>query len=522
MSGTGAGESDGDAPRETARACLRRGIAAVDPYRAVRTALSVVETADGPVLRLDAGSGPGPGTATGATREWHLASHDRVVAVGAGKAADRLVAGVGEVLAAADRGFDGGVVVTDDRDPAGDGPPAATLDVSVPEVQVPESVTVHEAGHPVPDQRGAAAAETVEGVADAADRETLVVAALTGGGSALLPAPAGDLTLSDLRALTDALLASGEAIGPMNAVRRHCSRLKGGRLARRVTPATLAGLVVSDVVGDDPSVVASGPTVPDPTTYADALAVADRTGVERTAPAVVAHLRAGVGGDHPETPDVDDPCFDRARTTVVANGRRALRAAAAAARDRGVRTRTLSPAVAGEASSVGRSWAGVLGSVAAGTDPGDAPVAVLAAGETTVTLAGAGETADESDGTDDPDPEGGPNAEVGLAAALSLRADTGDAACLLAAVDTDGRDGPPTDGPDPAGALVDATTVPDPPTDADDERARARRALAAHDAAGYLRERDALVVTGPTGTNVADLHVGLVVPAPGSAGDGDR
>jgi len=486
------GESEAERPRETALTCVRAALEATDAYRAARRALSVVDdpdpdgvervfTPDGPRAPAEMGE-DGPWLRLD-DDAWALGAYERVVVLGAGKAADRLAAGVCERL---DGRVADGVVVTDDRERAAGASTGVTnghhLDLDRSPVRVPDPVTVRRAAHPLPDERGLAAAEEVEAVAEAADRRTLVMVALTGGGSALLPAPAGELTLADLRGVTSALLESGEPIGAVNAVRKHCSRLKGGHLARRVAPATLVGLAVSDVVGDDPTAIASGPTVPDPTTYGDALSVLDRAGVDGAARG---HLRRGADGGR-ETPKPGDGCFERARTTVVAGGERAVRAAREAAERQGYDTAGLSTTLEGEATAVGRTLAGATLAVRAGATPVDPPAVVVGAGEATVTVDGTGG-------------EGGPNTEAALAAGLALAGRTTDTA--VAAVDTDGRDGPPGADRDPAGAVVDPGTV---------TGAGAERALSAHDTRRHLRERGALVVTGPTGTNVADLYVAAV------------
>ncbi len=485
----GNGESADAPPRETALGCVRAALTASDAYRAARRALSVtadpgavdrVFTPDGPTSEA---SGDGPWLCLDGDA-WALGAYDRVVVLGAGKAADRLAAGVCERLG--DR-VDSGVVVTDDRERPADEdgneePSGHHLDLGVSPVAVPDPVAVRRASHPLPDERGIAAAERVGVLADAADRETLVVVALTGGGSALLPAPAGELTLADLRALTTALLESGEPIAAVNAVRKHCSRLKGGLLARRAAPATVLGVAVSDVVGDDSTAIASGPTAPDPSTYRDALDVVERAGVTG---AVREHLRAGAQSGR-ETPEPGDPCFERARTAVVAGSERAVEAVRRAARDRGYDAVTLSTTLEGEATAVGRTLAGAALAAAHGATPVDPPAVVVGAGEATVTVDGA-------------DGVGGPNAEAALAAGVALADRAVDA--VLATVDTDGRDGPPGERRDPGGAVVDTGTI----TDA----AAARRALAAHDTRTCLREHGALLYTGPTGTNVADLCVAV-------------
>jgi hydroxypyruvate reductase len=316
-----------------------------------------------------------------------------------------------------------------------------------------------------------------------------VLAVITGGGSALLPAPAGNLSLADLQATTDALLESGAAIGEINAARKHCSALKGGRLGAVAAPATVATLVFSDVVGDDLGVIASGPTVLDPTTYADAVAVLDRYDLDVPA-AVRDHLAAGAAGEIPETPGADAD-FGHVTTHLLANAWTAVDAAREVARERGYDPLVLSTRVRGEAREQGLAHVAVAEEVAATGTPVDPPAVVLSGGETTVTVRGEG--------------DGGPNQEFALRAALELGGGGSDGGSVggpvLAAVDTDGRDG----ASDAAGALVDVGTVPD--ADAADA---ARAALADNDAGTYLDGRDALVRTGRTGTNVNDLRVVVI------------
>jgi hydroxypyruvate reductase len=278
--------------------------------------------------------------------------------------------------------------------------------------------------------------------------------------------------------VTESLLSAGAPIEAVNAVRKHCSAIKGGQLARAAAPATVVTLLFSDVVGDDPAVIASGPTVPDPTTFADARQVLDEYGVE--APdAVRERIERGVAGEVTETPDADDPIFEGTSVHVLANGRTAIDAARDRAREAGVTPLVLAAGIEGEARAVARTHAAVARESTETGDPVAPPAVVLSGGETTVTVEGDG--------------RGGPNCEFALSAARFLPDDS-----VLAAVDTDGRDG----ASGAAGALVDAGTGAD--------GAAAGRALADNDAATYLDERDALLRTGQTGTNVNDLHV-LVV-----------
>ncbi|MEA5386258.1 glycerate kinase [Haloarculaceae archaeon H-GB11] len=423
----------------TALACVEAGIAAADPEAAVRERVSVED-----------------GTLWLGANSVDLDSFESVIVLGGGKAAASVAAGLEAVLG--DR-IDDGVVVT-----------------SAPEETT--QVSVVEASHPVPDERGVAGARRVEAAAREADADTLVLAVVTGGASALLPAPVDGVDLTALRETTTALLESGAPITDVNAVRKHLSRLKGGGLARAAAPARVSTLVVSDVVGDDLGVIASGPTAPDPTTFADALDVLER--FEVTVPdAVRSHLSAGAAGERAETPGPDDSFFDRVTSHVLANGRTALDAARAEAEDRGYDALVLSASVRGEAREQGLAHLAIAEEVVTRGDPLSPPAVVLSGGETTVTVHGDG--------------EGGPNQEFALRAALELPAE-----CVLTAVDTDGVDG----GTDAAGALVDGRTVTDPET--------AREALDANDAYGYLDARNALLRTGPTGTNVNDLRV-LVV-----------
>ncbi|MFC4543466.1 glycerate kinase [Halosolutus amylolyticus] len=437
---------------ETALACLEAGIAATLPERVVadRIALDEETIAVG-----------------GAT--YSLDTFDRLVVLGGGKAAGGLAAALADRLGSR---LDDGCVVTTDVESGSVGP-----------------IEVREGDHPTPTERNVEATRTILDRAEAATAETLVLALVTGGASALLCAPAAGLALSDLQATTDALLASGASIDEINAVRKHCSAIKGGQLARAAAPAPVVTLAISDVVGDDPAVIGSGPTVPDGSTFGDALAVLDRYDLRETIPdPVVDRLERGVDGELEETPDAGARAVAAAADDwhSLANGRTAIDAARGVARERGYEPLVLSSRFAGEAGEVGRVHASVAAEIVAAGEPVEPPAVVLSGGEVTVTVDG--------DGT------GGPNQEFALAAAIELAESGADA--VLASVDTDGIDGPT----DAAGAIVDRGTVPR------DEVDPARRALAANDVYDDLDDRSALLRTGYTGTNVNDLRV-LVVPA---------
>jgi glycerate 2-kinase len=425
--------------RETALACVRAGIEAARPNRVVDEAVGL----DGDRLHVGDAS-------------YDLSDVSRVVVVGGGKAADGVATALEDVLG--DR-IDAGTVVTPDP---GDG----------------DRIDRLPGDHPVPSRAGVDGTDRIRDVVDAADERTVVLAVITGGGSALLPAPAEGVSLDALRSTTDALLDAGAEIGDLNAVRKHLSTLKGGGLAELAAPARVVSLVFSDVVGNDLSVIASGPTAPDSSTYADALDVLERYDVDPPA-AVRERLERGTAGDRSETPGVGDPVFDRVHNHVLADSFTAIDAARAVATDRGYRTCILSSSIRGEAREAALTHVAVAEEVDATGNPVDPPAVILSGGEATATVRGGG--------------VGGPNAEFALSAAVELPAST-----TLACVDTDGRDG----SSDFAGALVDADTV--------DDVTVARRALANSDAFGYLDSREATLDTGATGTNVNDLRVMVV------------
>ncbi len=425
--------------------CLAAGIEAAHPATVVPDSLSVT---DGQ-LTVDA--------ADGRQAVYELTAYEEVVIVGGGNAAGSVAAELEAILG--DR-VDGGAVVTD-------GP--APTDV----------VDVLPGNHPLPSTEGIASTQTVLERAAAAGEDDLVVAVITGGASALLAGPAEGVGLSDLRETTDELLACGASIDEINAVRKHCSAIKGGGLARAVAPATLCTLVVSDVVGDDLSVIGSGPTVSDPSSYADARSVIDRYDLE-VPEAVQTHLEAGDAGKRAETPAHDDPVFDRTETYLLATGWTALEAARRVADRRGYEPLVLASRVRGEAREAALTHVAIAEECLEMETPVDPPAVLLSGGETTVTL-----------GTDPG--TGGPNQEFVTSAAVSLEVDD----IVVASVDTDGIDG----ATDAAGALADATTIP-----ADD----GRDALEANDVFPLLEDANALIRTGPTGTNVNDLRVFVV------------
>lgn len=394
-----------------------------------------------------------------ADRDW-LSRFDRVFLVSIGKAAVRMAAAVEEMLGPR---LVRAVAVTKHGHASGD-----------------SRCRVFESGHPIPDTAGFAAARAVRELLAGLNACELVVVAISGGASALLPAPAEPITLEAKQQTTDLLLRAGANISQLNAVRKHLSLLKGGRLAALARPATVLGLLLSDVIGDRLDVIGSGPTAPDSTTFQDAIEVLSKFDLlERVPRPVLTYLEAGARGEIAETPKPGDPIFENVRNVIVGSNRLALEAAGERARVLGYQVTILSSCVEGEAREAARKYTKMWRKPGSGK-----PQCFVAGGETTVTVKGRG--------------RGGRNQEFALAAAIEI--DGLDKVLVLSA-GTDGSDGPT----DAAGAIASAETV---------ERAR-RLGL---DAAAYLDDNNSyeffdalgdLVRTGPTGTNVMDIQVML-------------
>jgi glycerate 2-kinase len=337
-----------------------------------------------------------------------------------------------------------------------------------------------EAAHPVPDAAGQEAAGRILDLVAGLGPDDLVLCLISGGGSALLSAPAAGITLDDKQALSKALLRSGASIHEINCVRKHLSAIKGGRLAVAAAPARIVSLIISDVPGDDPSVIASGPTTPDATTLADAKAALKRYGI--VAPASVqARLDDGAA----ETPKPGDPAVARSETRIIAAPQASLEAAAGIAARAGYRPLILGDAIEGEASEVGKAMAGIARQVAVHGQPAPAPCVLISGGETTVTVKGAG--------------RGGRNVEFLLSLAVAL---DGRPRIFAIAGDTDGVDG----AEEVAGAIV----TPDSLERAARLGLSARALLADNDAHRFFRALGDQVVTGPTLTNVNDFRAILV------------
>lgn len=424
---------------EDLRQILSASLAAADPAEAVRRSLRVEESA------IVAGD--------------ERFEADRVFVLAAGKAAGAMARAaehlLGERLA-------GGLIVTKHGNEAAS-----------------ERLETIFAAHPEPDEKGVEAARRAEELALSLGEGDLLLALISGGASALLADPAPPIELADLKELTGELLRSGADIGDINTVRKHVSVLKGGGLARLAAPAPTLALLLSDVVGDDPSAIASGLTAPDPTTLKEAQRVLRRYGIEPPR-SVVEHLR-----DAEDTPKPGDALFERVTSVVCGSGRHAAEAATEKASELGYEPMLLSTSVTGDARGIASVYAAVIREVLESGNPLPAPCAVVSGGEATVTVRGEG--------------TGGPNQEFALALAVELDGVGGWAAL---AADTDGNDGPT----DAAGGLATGAT-----SDAiRNAGIDPEEALANNDAHAALEAGGVLLETGPTGTNVNDLRVALV------------
>lgn len=377
--------------------------------------------------------------------------HDHIFVVGAGKASARMAVALERHLGS--RISSGLINVKDGH--------TAKL----------RRIELNECGHPVPDQRGLDGARRIAEIARRAGKRDLVLCLISGGASALLPLPADPITLEEKQQTTRLLLACGATIHEMNCVRKHLSDIKGGRLAELAAPATIHSLILSDVVGDDLSVIGSGPTAPDPSSFADALAILDKFGVRKKVPgAVRVRLEYGQAGAIPETPKM---LGRKVRNQIVGSNRMAMTAAAAKARELGYRTLVLSSQIEGETRDVARVHAAVVK---------EHRGCILSGGETTVTIHGTG--------------KGGRNQEFTLAAAINL---IGVHDVVVLSAGTDGTDGPT----DAAGAIADGSTV----MRAEASGLNARRFLADNDSYHFFEATGGLIKTGPTGTNVMDLRI---------------
>jgi hydroxypyruvate reductase len=418
--------------RKHAMAIFRAALAAADPTAAVVAAL---------------------------TRRRDLDRYQRIFVVGAGKAGGTMAKAAEKVLG---KRIAAGCVNVKDGDPARC-----------------KRIELRPCGHPVPDERDLAGARRIVDLCGEAGAGDLVVCLISGGASALTPLPAPPVTLAEKRETTKLLLACGATIHELNAVRKHLSLFKGGLLAKAAAPARVLSLILSDVVGDNLDVVGSGPTAPDGSTFASALAVVDKFGLRESLPAAV---RARLESGAEETPKPGDPLFRNVENLIVGSNQKSLEAAARKARELGYRTMILASTIEGETVDVARLHAAIARQIRVSGQPLRPPACIVSGGETTVTIRGKG--------------KGGRNQEFALAAAVDI---AGLENTLIFSAGTDGTDGPT----DAAGAWADGATV-----------GRSKRdpvqTLRENDSYPFFADLNDLVVTGSTGTNVMDLHLILI------------
>ena len=349
------------------------------------------------------------------------------------------------------------------------------------------TIELHRASHPVPDESGAEGTRCMLEIVEQAGQSDLVICLISGGGSSLMPLSRGNISINDKKEITNALLKCGATINEFNTVRKHISDFKGGWLAKKAYPATILNLILSDVVGDPLDFIASGPTVPDSTTFGDAVTVLEKYKLwDRTPASIRKVLSDGEKGLIPETPKAGDEAFKKAHNVVVGNNRLASLAACEHSKLRGLNSLLLTAILEGEARQVGTVLATIAREVVSSGNPVKKPACIVAGGETTVTVTGKG--------------RGGRNQEIALAAAMKLGDMDG---VVIASLTTDGVDGPT----DAAGAIVDGKTL----ARASRKGLVPERFLADNDSYNFLSKLGDLVLTGPTGTNVNDVSVIIVL-----------
>ena len=397
---------------------------------------------------------------------YDLAQYDRLLIVGMGKASPQMGVALEDIL--------------------GERISAGLINTKYEHSEPLKYIEVVECGHPVPDEAGVEGANRILDLLDGADEKTLVICVISGGGSALTPAPVDGVTLADKQETTRLLLSCGANIVELNAIRKHLSRIKGGGMARVAFPATVVALMLSDVIGDPMDVIASGPTVPDTSTFQTCMDILSKYDlVDQVPEAVRARFEAGLKGDIDDTPKPGDEALSRVQNLVVGSNGLAVSAAAEKAKELGYNTLVLSTRVEGEAKEVAYVYAGIAKEIVGSGQPIKAPACVISGGETTVLVRGDG--------------KGGRNQELALSAAIQLT--NWDDVVILSG-GTDGTDGPT----DAAGAIADGETI----ARATDNGISALAHLKNNDAYHFFKPLDDLIMTGATGTNVADVAFVMV------------
>jgi glycerate 2-kinase len=435
--------------RQDALDIFKAGLKAVDPKVAVKRYMK----REGQTLIVDG-------------KKYDLNQFDKIYVVGGGKAGASMAAAVEDIL---------GNLVAE-----------GIVNVKYGYTAELNKIRINEADHPVPDEAGRMGAEEIVKLAVNTQENDLLICLISGGGSALLPLPVQGISLSEKQEVTKKLLACGASINEINAVRKHMSRIKGGQLARFSYPATLITLILSDVIGNYLDVIASGPTVPDSSTFEDVKEIMERYKIWNIIPDTVKnHFEKGIGGNIPETPKAGETIFSKTQNVIVGSNIQAVMAARKKAGKLGYNTMVLSSFIEGETKDAARVHAAIAKEILQTGNPVSAPACVISGGETTVTIRGKG--------------KGGRNQEFCLAAAIDI---AGLDSVVILSGGTDGTDGPT----DAAGATCDGQTI---------ERALAKKikamdCLMDNNAYPFFKELDDLLMTGPTNTNVMDLRLVLV------------
>jgi len=435
--------------RKDAESVFQAGLEAVNPIQAVKKQVTLKDD------RLSVGN-----------QEYDLAEFDGVYVIGTGKASAAMARAVEEIL--------GGRLKE------------GVVNVKYGHTFPVRRIKVNEAGHPVPDEAGFHGTQDIIQLLEKTGKNDLVLCLISGGGSALLPYPAEGLNLEDKQKATQCLLEVGACIHEINALRKHISQVKGGRLAKLAFPSTLISLILSDVIGDNLDTIASGPTVPDESTFADCLKILDKYDMRGKIPnSVVELLEKGARGKVEETPKPGDPAFQKTQNLIISSNIHAIQAAKRKADELGYNSLILSTFVEGETKEAARVHAAVAKEIFKSGNPVPRPACVISGGETTVTIRGKG--------------LGGRNQEFVLAAAIDI---DGLENVIVLSVGTDGTDGPT----DAAGAVADGSTV----SRAGEKGMDAEHFLRENDSYHFFKPLEDLIITGPTHTNVMDLRLVMV------------
>ena len=436
--------------REDAKRIFRAGLKAVEPDQAVKRYVKVKEK----ILKIG-------------QKKYSLDEINHIFVVGMGKAGFPMAKAIEEIIG--DRISKGIVVVK-----YGYGGEL-------------KKIRILEASHPVPDEAGIKAAQKIANLVRNTDEKDLVICLISGGGSALLPAPVNGISLEEKQLTTELLLKCGASIQEINTIRKHLSWIKGGQLAKLIYPSSLQALILSDVVGDELDAIASGPTVPDSTTFDESWEIIKNYNIQSQLPeSVIKHIKMGKEGMLPETPKKEDPIFKKVDNLIIGSNILALEAAKEEATKLGYNCLILSSSIQGEAREVVKVHAAIVKEISSSKNPVSAPACVLSGGETTVKVRGEG--------------LGGRNLEFSLAASIQIK---GMKNVLVLSAASDGTDGPT----DAAGAFVDGSTW----SRAIDIGLNPQKFLNNNDSYHFFQQLGDLFITGPTNTNVMDIHILLVV-----------